>query len=1197
MFQTLRDRCKQVEGHETVLGEMLAQALDYVKAERFHSPDEKFRYIRALPHLLLLINSKEDEAYNVFKKLPKDVREDAKRVVRDFPIVPQYGDIPFSAHVILAGIPSYDAESMGREWGQEDRLDKKALEKLREKYSLRAHFEGIVRQHGEYEARLCHTLQELRLTASARAPRSRRTPSSCSASCSRASSCSARGTRASSRRTRVEAHAPRGPAARGGGGRRRGRRRRRRRRWRRRRRRAARARVRGGRAAQLFARRALDARVVRRPLEEPRGAARAPRAAVRAVRAARDPPRDAAARAGRPRRAAAPRAQAQARAARPAARAAPARGRLGPDAASGDRRDDYVAYSRQHGKVALDPARSCTRVVGPSTTQLQLVRTMVRAMYDERSQHKTGVLFDRKKDLEPDELERFKAFYDASGSWAALLDVGASLRGIADLGDLWYREMYLEITAQIQFPIEMSLPWILTEHVILNPRPDVPMIESILHTLDVYNDAAHRALYVLCQQTLYDEIEAEVNLVFDQFLYLIADELYSHCKNRASVGALRARLRAPAARGRERRQGRAQAAARAPRRRGARAAAHPPARAEHRPERAHRPARDEQAAQGRRLLRAPLRERGRGGRRRAARRARRRARDARAARGARRARAVRQPARGGERRGRAGELHGRVFMHALRSVARRPAAQLGVQPAHTRRFVRSVVQIRAVQREPAHKVAQKNLAFGEAAHKAWEASAKLGREFFGRPHVDALVALLAPADVPSLVQNLLNKVREKLQLLKLYMDAITEGLPPSKLPKLVYGLVGCYGLFEVRLKPILEYDDLKPEVFQAFREVGNPARLRARPLGRARARVGRARARLCARALGVGERAAWADAVATLAPRRRASPGGGGGGTRARRRRRRRPARARARGAARATRSPSSRARSRARRTSRRSCARASRARARGSPRRSGSRSARPTSSSARCGRRRSRASRRCSPSRTASSATGRARAGRPRTAWSRSRTRRSSTGCGPRSRSSSTRSRSRTKARPRPGATRRRCARSTTSSSSATASTSPARRSSACSASARASSCSTSPRTSSRSRATTRSRRAASASATRTRPRRARRSSAAAGEARGADKPPAAHADIKRSAEDCARQGARPRGAPRHRLRDGRARAPGAPARKRSRRPRASSERGPDREPRSRGDGRLFGISGVGASGARAGARADVAIMVMAAI
>ena len=61
---------------------------------------------------------------------------------------------------------------------------------------------------------------------------------------------------------------------------------------------------------------------------------------------------------------------------------------------------------------------------------------------------------------------------------------------------------------------------------------------------------------MLCQQTLYDEIEAEVNLVFDQFLFLIADELYSHCKNRASVGALEAYLRMfDATTGTERRYG------------------------------------------------------------------------------------------------------------------------------------------------------------------------------------------------------------------------------------------------------------------------------------------------------------------------------------------------------------------------------------------------------------------------------------------------------------------------------------------------------------------------------------------------------------------------------------------------------------------------------------------------------------------
>jgi hypothetical protein len=36
-----------------------------------------------------------------------------------------------------------------------------------------------------------------------------------------------------------------------------------------------------------------------------------------------------------------------------------------------------------------------------------------------------------------------------------------------DLSQLWYREFYLEMTMgkRIQFPIEMSMPWILTDHI------------------------------------------------------------------------------------------------------------------------------------------------------------------------------------------------------------------------------------------------------------------------------------------------------------------------------------------------------------------------------------------------------------------------------------------------------------------------------------------------------------------------------------------------------------------------------------------------------------------------------------------------------------------------------------------------------------------------------------------------------------
>ena len=52
--------------------------------------------------------------------------------------------------------------------------------------------------------------------------------------------------------------------------------------------------------------------------------------------------------------------------------------------------------------------------------------------------------------------------------------------------------------------------------------------------LDVYNDAAQRALYGLNKQFLYDEIEAEVNLVFDQFSFLISDDVYSYYKNYAA---------------------------------------------------------------------------------------------------------------------------------------------------------------------------------------------------------------------------------------------------------------------------------------------------------------------------------------------------------------------------------------------------------------------------------------------------------------------------------------------------------------------------------------------------------------------------------------------------------------------------------------------------------------------------------------
>ena len=47
-------------------------------------------------------------------------------------------------------------------------------------------------------------------------------------------------------------------------------------------------------------------------------------------------------------------------------------------------------------------------------------------------------------------------------------------------------------------------------------NPSASIIICLLYALDIYNDAADMALNQFKTKFLYDEIEAEVNLVFDQ---------------------------------------------------------------------------------------------------------------------------------------------------------------------------------------------------------------------------------------------------------------------------------------------------------------------------------------------------------------------------------------------------------------------------------------------------------------------------------------------------------------------------------------------------------------------------------------------------------------------------------------------------------------------------------------------------------
>ncbi|XP_052103192.1 cytoplasmic FMR1-interacting protein 2-like isoform X1 [Mytilus californianus] len=181
-----------------------------------------------------------------------------------------------------------------------------------------------------------------------------------------------------------------------------------------------------------------------------------------------------------------------------------------------------------------------SRNVGPSSTQLYMVRTMLESLIADKSGGKKTL----RKEIDINHLQIIDNFHKQSFFWNYILNFNESLHNCCDLSQLWYREFFLEMTMgrRIQFPIEMSMPWILTDHILETKEPS--MMEYILYPLDLYNDSANYALTMFRQQFLYDEVEAEVNLCFDQFVYKLSDQIFAYYKHLAGSIMLDKRFRA-----------------------------------------------------------------------------------------------------------------------------------------------------------------------------------------------------------------------------------------------------------------------------------------------------------------------------------------------------------------------------------------------------------------------------------------------------------------------------------------------------------------------------------------------------------------------------------------------------------------------------------------------------------------------------
>eukprot|EP00457_Paulinella_chromatophora_P000349 gb/GEZN01000349.1/.p1 GENE.gb/GEZN01000349.1/~~gb/GEZN01000349.1/.p1 ORF type:complete len:1473 (-),score=270.12 gb/GEZN01000349.1/:312-4730(-) len=189
-------------------------------------------------------------------------------------------------------------------------------------------------------------------------------------------------------------------------------------------------------------------------------------------------------------------------------------------------KEDYKQEKKKIVSIRRDFPRRST---APSLTQIVLVRRMMHRIWTPKSETMSMGLF-RQPDLKREWIPVWKEFYTRSFYFKYFLDFGTTLREICDLSFLWYREFYLELTKQVQFPIAMSMPWILTEFLIKTPS----MKENIFFPMDIYNDAGARALTVLKQQFLFDEIEAECNLSFDQLVFHLSEDIFKYYKTLAS---------------------------------------------------------------------------------------------------------------------------------------------------------------------------------------------------------------------------------------------------------------------------------------------------------------------------------------------------------------------------------------------------------------------------------------------------------------------------------------------------------------------------------------------------------------------------------------------------------------------------------------------------------------------------------------
>ncbi|ETO15078.1 component of SCAR regulatory complex [Reticulomyxa filosa] len=191
-------------------------------------------------------------------------------------------------------------------------------------------------------------------------------------------------------------------------------------------------------------------------------------------------------------------------------------------------REDFKKNKEKEIKK-MEPHKWPARSVFPTRTQVLMLRRLLFHVYSEESKGMGGGFF-ADKDLKKEEKNAFESTFQLLGYVTYFQNFMDTVHNATNLSDLWFREFYLNLTDCIQFPIAMSLPWMLVDFAMNTPS----LAPNVFFPLSIYNDSAEMALTVFHQQHLFDEIEAEVNLVFDQLIFTLYQKIFDYYKNKAA---------------------------------------------------------------------------------------------------------------------------------------------------------------------------------------------------------------------------------------------------------------------------------------------------------------------------------------------------------------------------------------------------------------------------------------------------------------------------------------------------------------------------------------------------------------------------------------------------------------------------------------------------------------------------------------